>query len=409
MKKVTLIKSERLKEGYFDRQELIDWWDQETITQASVFVVGAGAIGNEILKNLALLGFRKFFICDFDTIEITNLSRTVLFDKADLGGKKAEVAAKKVKDLMLGKDFEIDWFHGDVVWDVGLGKFADYDVVLSCLDNIEARKTIAHACKCLRIPFIDAGISRLSGHVSVYPPDANACYLCNLSPAQEKLARRRYSCDDVKVSLLNEKKVPTVQVTSAIISGIQSQEVVKTIMGFNKGEAFKIIYDGAALDLDRFMLREDRTCAQALHGALQFEDCEIDNCYTAREALAYFQETMGNDATINLTGDREIVKSVNCRRCGKPRELLKPAHELFDVEMYCEDRSLCGDEHALPLDVPTSKETITVLSTEDSTILDYTLADLGIPDQHIITVVAGGIERNVRLARRRFDNVIVKP
>lgn len=407
MTKITLIESEDFRESYFDRQELIDWWDQEIITQSKIFVVGAGAIGNEVLKNLALLGFRKFFICDFDTIEITNLSRTVLFDESDLGGKKAEVAAYKTKDLILGDDVEIDWFHGDVVWDVGLGRFADYDVVLSCLDNIEARKAIAHACKKLRIPFIDAGISRLSGHVSVYPPDAKACYLCNLSALQEKSARRRYSCDDVKVSFLNEKKVPTVQVTSAVISGIQSQEVVKTLMGFNNGEAFKVIYDGARLDFDRLTLREDPRCKQTFHRGIEFEDCDVNNGHTARQALAYFREMMGQDACINLTGDREIVRSVNCRRCGKTRTLLKPAHELFDVEMYCEDRSLCGDQDALPLDVPTSKETMTVLSADESAILDYTLDDLGIPDQHIVTVVAGRIEKNFRLSRRLFENIIV--
>src|SRR5690242_3295078 len=52
----------------FDRQERISWWDQRLIANAKIMVVGAGAIGNETLKNLALLGFQKILIVDFDTI-----------------------------------------------------------------------------------------------------------------------------------------------------------------------------------------------------------------------------------------------------------------------------------------------------------------------------------------------------
>ena len=65
----------------FDRQERIDWWSQEKLKEAKVMVVGAGAIGNETLKNLALLGLGNIFIVDFDVISTSNLSRTVLFRK----------------------------------------------------------------------------------------------------------------------------------------------------------------------------------------------------------------------------------------------------------------------------------------------------------------------------------------
>jgi glutamyl-tRNA reductase len=63
----------------YARQRLIPSWQQESLKQATVLVGGAGALGNEVIKNLALLGIGRLIILDRDTIEVSNLSRTVLF------------------------------------------------------------------------------------------------------------------------------------------------------------------------------------------------------------------------------------------------------------------------------------------------------------------------------------------
>ena len=78
----------------FDRFRQIAWWDQGRLSRAKVLVVGAGALGNEIIKNLALLGIGNVLIADFDRVEHSNLSRSVLFREADNGASKAEVAAR---------------------------------------------------------------------------------------------------------------------------------------------------------------------------------------------------------------------------------------------------------------------------------------------------------------------------
>src|SRR6185295_4128458 len=99
----------------YSRLRLIGWWDQERLRAARVMVVGAGAIGNEVLKNLALLGFGYLFVVDFDTIEASNLSRTVLFRPEDVGRSKALVAAERVRALCLEPSARVDAFHGDLV------------------------------------------------------------------------------------------------------------------------------------------------------------------------------------------------------------------------------------------------------------------------------------------------------
>ena len=67
--------------------DLLSWYKMEVVKNAKVMVVGAGALGNEVLKNLALFGVGNIYIVDFDTIEYTNLTRSVLFREADADGR----------------------------------------------------------------------------------------------------------------------------------------------------------------------------------------------------------------------------------------------------------------------------------------------------------------------------------
>ena len=86
-------------EDRFNRFRLIGWWDQKKLAAAKVLVVGAAALGNEIVKNLALLGVGNMLIADLDRIENSNLSRSVLYRAADNGQYKAEVAAAAARDI----------------------------------------------------------------------------------------------------------------------------------------------------------------------------------------------------------------------------------------------------------------------------------------------------------------------
>src|SRR5690349_7348674 len=89
----------RLDDDRFDRLRRIPWWDQNRLQNAKVLVLGAGALGNEILKNLALMGVGNVLVADMDMVEPSNLSRSVLFRERDSGRPKAVVAAEAVRDI----------------------------------------------------------------------------------------------------------------------------------------------------------------------------------------------------------------------------------------------------------------------------------------------------------------------
>ena len=126
-----------LEEDRYSRLRLIPWWDQERLHRARVMVVGAGALGNEILKDLALLGVGHIFVVDMDRIENSNLSRSILYRAGDEGRLKAEVAAARLQEI--NPDVRAQPFSGNIIFGVGLGVFRAMDLVICGLDSREAR------------------------------------------------------------------------------------------------------------------------------------------------------------------------------------------------------------------------------------------------------------------------------
>ena len=109
---------------YFARQNLIvSKPAAELIKNIKILVVGVGAGGNEVLKNLILMGFGNITILDFDIVEDSNLSRTTLFRKEDIGKSKSLVAAERLKEFALHEKPNIVGLHGNLMTDFGKGLF----------------------------------------------------------------------------------------------------------------------------------------------------------------------------------------------------------------------------------------------------------------------------------------------
>ena len=215
-------------EDRFDRFRLIGWWDQERLSRAKVLVVGAGALGNEILKNLAMLGIGNVLVADLDRIENSNLSRSVLYREANNGQQKAEVAAKATREIY--PQMATHFFDGNVVYDLGLGVYRWADVVMGGLDNREARLSINRNCWKLGRPWFDGAIEQIQGCARVFVPDG-PCYECTMSETDWQLLQKRRSCNLLSQNEMELGKIPTTPTISSIIAGVQCQEAVKFCMG----------------------------------------------------------------------------------------------------------------------------------------------------------------------------------
>ena len=212
-------------EGVFT---LLSWFKQDKVRNAKVLVVGAGALGNEVIKNLTLFGVGTIFVCDFDRIELSNLTRSVLFREKDAyeHSYKAEVAAKRAMEI--NPQIKVIPIVGNLFSEVGLGIYKDVDVVIGCLDSRIARYLLNRLCMRVGKTWIDGSIENMTGVVKVYSPGVN-CYECNLSLEEFNNIMLRTGCADVVRSQTSAGRVATTPISASIVGAMQAQEAMKII------------------------------------------------------------------------------------------------------------------------------------------------------------------------------------
>lgn len=203
-------------------------FEQQRVSAAHVMVVGCGALGNEVLKNLVLLGVGHIVAIDFDKVEIGNLSRSVLFSKSDADAHRMKVDVISERLKAMNPAVEVETICGDVAYDVGLGLIQRMDVVIGCVDSRWARYCINRLCMRAGIPWVDGAIEELEGTARVFVPGQN-CYACNLGPEGLKDLARRMSCSGIIRRHEEVGSVPTTSIMASIIGAVQVQEAMKLV------------------------------------------------------------------------------------------------------------------------------------------------------------------------------------
>ncbi len=367
------------EEDQYSRLKLIPWWEQERLTNATIMVVGAGALGNELVKNLSLLGIGHILIYDMDSIENTNLTRSVLYRRKDVGRFKAEVAAERAMDI--NPDVHTKAFVSNIIDDVGLGVFRRVDVVLGGLDNREARLFINQSCYKVNKPWIDGAIEALSGFARVFVPGQGACYECTMTENDWALINKRKSCALLTHEQMNEGKIPTTPTSSSVIAGIQVQEMLKilhsdrglpTLAG--KGYVFNgLTHDSYVVE---YQVKPDCMSHDTYDEIIEKEWCVEETRIV--DALDEIKKELGDNALIDL--DREIAIEANCE-CGAKKELFIPVHKLKAHHLECPK---CGKQMRF-------ESVHSFKGTEN--FLDKTFAEVGIPPLHIIS---GRVGMNIK-------------
>ena len=358
------------EEDRYSRLRLIPWWDQERLKHATIMVVGAGAIGNELIKNLTLLGIGRILIFDMDGIENTNLTRSVLYRANDVGRFKAEVAAERAMEI--NPDVKAKAFVCNIIDDVGLGVFRRMDVVLGGLDNREARLSINHSCYKVNKPWIDGAIEVLNGFARVFVPGKGACYECTMTETDWMLINKRKSCALLTHEQMADGKIPTTPTSSSIIAGIQVQELLKLLHNDRDlptlaGKGY--VFNGLTHDSYIVEYQEKPDCMS--HDTYENikETSWSVRTTTLNELLAAVRNDMGENAVVDF--DRDIATVGKCT-CGEHKDLFTPVHKLKGEMLTC---GKCGKQMSFD----------TIHSVKgDEAFLDKTLFEIGIPLLHIV-------------------------
>lgn len=358
------------EEDRYSRLRLIPWWDQERLRSATIMVVGAGAIGNELIKNLALLGIGRILVFDMDTIESTNLTRSILFRANDVGKYKAEVVADRAMEI--NPDVKAKAFISNIIDDVGLGVFRRMDVVLGGLDNREARLAINQSCYKVDKPWIDGAIEALNGFARVFVPEKGACYECTMTEMDWMLINKRKSCALLTHEQMSDGKIPTTPTSSSVIAGIQVQEMLKllhadrnlpTLIG--KGFVFNgLTHDSYVVEYQR----KDDCMSHDTYNSIISKPWSVRSL-PLKEILSEVKRELGDKAVLDF--DRDIATTAKCS-CGVCKDLYMPVHKLKGEMLACPK---CSEQMSFD-------SIHSINGSED--FLDKTPYEIGIPLLHII-------------------------
>jgi adenylyltransferase/sulfurtransferase len=316
----------------FSRLRLIPWWDQGKIASCHLLVIGAGALGNEILKNAALLGFSQVIVVDMDRIEESNLSRAVLFRSEDIGGFKAELAATAYRSL--APDACIVPVNGNVLDACGLGLFEWSDVIVAGLDNREARLFINRSAWKVNRPWIDGAIEGINGVVRAFLPGQAPCYECTLGEVDWELLQRRMSCNLLLLEPAVEGKTPTTPTISSIIAGVQVQEAVKLIHGLPTLASKGYIFEGMnhSSYVVEYTSNADCMSHYTLPKIVHLPERSVDLTLEDLRLRAQ-SDLVSPDVTIEFS--RDLVQKLVCPSCGAEEEVYRPLGTLFFEEAKC--------------------------------------------------------------------------
>jgi len=321
----------------YQRHSLIDWFDQEKLLKTRVVVVGAGAVGNEVLKNLALLGVGYIHVFDFDKVEEHNLTRCVLFRDSDINLFKADVAAEACRRI--DPNITIKASHTDF-WDgLTLKEVSESDAVICCVDNFEARIRLNQLCLMTATDFYNTGIDSRYSTVEIYPFSTNpecACYECTLPPSAYITMQKRYSCGWLRKIAFEEKKIPTTAITSSVAGSFAASMMLNRINEHPQAiqGAVRHFQDSITLEANLSIPQRNKDCP-----ACRSVNPSAEIFSTKRSCAGKPIIPLADGVAGEIVLSEPILIYGVCKLCGRKQEYFESARKLWDAVTFC---SVCG-------------------------------------------------------------------
>ena len=323
----------------------LSWFRQEKVSSANIMVVGCGALGNEVLKNLVLFGVEHLVLVDFDRVEESNLSRSILYTHEDAVQQRLKVEAAAERLRQINSKVQVLPVCSDIAYEVGLGLLRRMDVVIGCVDSRWARYCINRLCMRAGVPWVDGGIDGLEGTVRVFVPGTN-CYACNLGTEGLKELARRMPCSGIIRKNETAGRVPTTPVIASVIGAVQVQEALKLIHSeqVEQGELSSLCgkvfyYEGQHLTshIANFEAYDDDCPVhEQWKGIMQ---SSLHTNITVGDTIGILEnELHTKELSLLLTND-SFVDYVEDRISGKQTEMMCAAHCV--AERIENDKNLC--------------------------------------------------------------------
>jgi adenylyltransferase/sulfurtransferase len=239
----------------YSRQLVLPEWSgaaQARLKEASVMVVGAGALGSPVLAYLAGAGVGRIGVVDEDTVELSNLPRQPLHFTPDLGANKAESAAAKL--MLMNPDALVEPYPARLGRMNAEAMLMGADLVVDCSDSFATRYAVNDTCCTMGVPLVEGGVLAFDGLVLAIKPGESACYRC------------AFPVEPAPGSVPTCREAGVLGAMAGIVGSIQALEALKLLTGVGEPLTDRMLQvDGATMDFVQVVTerREDCTaCAR---------------------------------------------------------------------------------------------------------------------------------------------------
>ncbi|MDR1663038.1 MAG: molybdopterin-synthase adenylyltransferase MoeB [Endomicrobium sp.] len=221
---------------------------QKRIKSSSVLVVGVGGLGSPLALYLAAAGVGTIGIIDFDTVDVSNLQRQILYNDGDVNKSKIEIAKERIKKL--NPKIKVNTYNEKLTSVNVLDIFRNYNIVADAADNFQTRYLVNDACALSGISDVWASVYKFEGQVSIFEAKKGACYRC-FHPFAPKPGSVP-SCGEGGV----------IGAITGIIGSIQACEVLKIITGAGTPLVGRLLYfDALHMLTKEFKIKKDKNCS----------------------------------------------------------------------------------------------------------------------------------------------------
>jgi adenylyltransferase/sulfurtransferase len=220
---------------------------QLKLKNAKVLLVGTGGLGAPLGLYLAAAGIGRIGLVDFDVVDFTNLQRQVIHGTKDVGRKKLDSAADRMRDI--NPNVQLDRYEVALGSDNALDILSGYDLVIDGTDNFPTRYLVNDACVLLKKPNVYGSIFRFEGQSTVFAYEGGPCYRCLYpEPPPPGLVP---SCAEGGV----------LGILPGMIGMVQATEAVKLILGTGEPLVGRLLlYDALGMKFRELKLRKNPEC-----------------------------------------------------------------------------------------------------------------------------------------------------
>lgn len=297
---------------------------QQRLLQSRVAVVGTGGLGSPVLHYLAAAGVGRLTIIDFDTVQLSNLQRQVLFDESNIGQNKAKAAAHKISAI---NPVEVKAISEKLVSANALSFIQDHNLVIDCTDNFATRYLINDACTLLNMPWVYGSVFQYEGQVAVFNSNGSTTYR-DLFPEPPKPGVVQ-NCETAGV----------LGVLTGIIGSLMASEAIKVLARLEQPLSNTLlIFDSRTNRIDLFPI-PDRQARKQVTKLIDYDEyCGTKPPRDMKEVTVQeLKHLMDTGADFQLIDVREPHEYDICNLKG---ELIPQGQVPFNVDKISRDKQV---------------------------------------------------------------------